>query len=90
MEEMDETQPFHALAKKIIRNLYNGSYSHRAEMVGQLADTLHPDAVIQFCHRRNSHDGQIRTRLEAFLEMLESGEEQAETDSTAKREQKVC
>ena len=25
MEEMDETQPFHALAKKIIRNLYNGS-----------------------------------------------------------------
>lgn len=40
--------------------------------------------------RRNSHDGQIRTRLEAFLEMLESGEEQAETDSTAKREQKVC
>ena len=27
--------------------------------------------------RRNSHDGQIRTRLEAFLEMLEA-------------EQKVC
>ena len=46
MEEMDETQPFHALAKKIIRNLYNGSYSHKAEMVGQLADILHPDAVI--------------------------------------------
>ena len=34
MEEMDETKPFHALAKKIIRNLYNGSYSHKAEMVG--------------------------------------------------------
>ena len=31
MEEMDETQPFHALAKKIIRNLYNGSYSHKAK-----------------------------------------------------------
>ena len=109
MEEMDETQPFHALAKKIIRNLYNGSYSHKAEMVGQLADILHPDAVIQFCHwgckqssggsvllkeklqemdipmlildgdgidKRNSHDGQIKTRLEAFLELLETEEKE--------------
>ena len=111
MEELDETKPFHALSKKIIRNLYNGSYSHKAEMVEHLADTLHPDAVIQFCHwgckqssggslllkeklqereipmlildgdgidKRNSHDGQIKTRLEAFLEMLETGDE-AET-----------
>ena len=84
-------------------------------MVGKLADTLHPDAVIQFCHwgckqssggslllkeklnemdipmlildgdgidRRNSHDGQIKTRLEAFLEMLENGSP-AETDGDA-------
>ena len=112
---MDETKPFHALAKKIIRNLYNGSYSHKADMVGKLADTLHPDAVIQFCHwgckqssggslllkeklnemnipmlildgdgidRRNSHDGQIKTRLEAFLEMLEN-ESGTETDEDA-------
>ena len=111
LEEMDETKPFHALAKKIIRNLYNGSYSHKADMVAHLADTLHPDAVIQFCHwgckqssggsillkeklqemdipmlildgdgidRRNSHDGQIKTRLEAFLEMLEAGDETEE------------
>ena len=28
--------------------------------------------------RRNSHDGQIKTRLEAFLEMLETGEEAEE------------
>ena len=47
---MTRTGHFHALAGKIIRNLYNGSYSHKAEMVGRLADTLHPDAVIQFCH----------------------------------------
>ena len=109
MEELDENRPFHALAGKIIRNLYNGSYSHKAEMVGRLADTLHPDAVIQFCHwgckqssggsillkekmqeldipmlildgdgidKRNSHDGQIKTRLEAFLEMLDSEEKE--------------
>ncbi|HIS32692.1 MAG TPA: 2-hydroxyacyl-CoA dehydratase [Candidatus Limivivens intestinipullorum] len=105
MEKLDPEHPFHALAKKIIRNLYNGSYSHKADMVANLADMLKPGAVIQFCHwgckqssggslllkermqemgipmlildgdgidRRNSHDGQIKTRLEAFLEMLDS------------------
>ena len=28
--------------------------------------------------KRNSHDGQIKTRLEAFLEMLEAGDETEE------------
>ena len=111
MEELDASRPFHALAKKIIRNLYNGSYSHKAQMVAGLARELQPDAVIQFCHwgckqssggslllkermqemdipmlildgdgidKRNSHDGQIKTRLEAFLEMLETEEEKQE------------
>ena len=120
MEELDENRPFHALAGKIIRNLYNGSYSHKAEMVGRLADTLHPDAVIQFCHwgckqssggsillkekmqemeipmlildgdgidRRNSHDGQIKTRLEAFLEILYGGEAE---ESEEKEQKKIC
>ena len=99
--------PFEALARKIIQNLYNGSYSHKAEMIGRLAQRLNPDAVIHFCHwgckqasggsillkekmqelnipmlildgdgidKRNSHDGQIKTRLEAFLEMIETGD----------------
>ena len=120
MEELDENRPFHALAGKIIRNLYNGSYSHKAEMVGRLADALHPDAVIQFCHwgckqssggsillkekmqemeipmlildgdgidRRNSHDGQIKTRLEAFLEILYGGEAE---ESEEKEQKKIC
>ena len=120
MEELDENRPFHALAGKIIRNLYNGSYSHKAEMVGRLADTLHPDAVIQFCHwgckqssggsillkekmqemeipmlildgdgidRRNSHDGQIKTRLEAFREILYGGEAE---ESEEKEQKKIC
>lgn len=109
VEELDPEKPFHSLAKKIIRNMYNGSYVHKAQMVGQLADTLKPDAVIQFCHwgckqssggsvllkeemqkkgipmlildgdgidKRNSHDGQIKTRLEAFLEMLDTEKEE--------------
>lgn len=107
---LDENAPFRVLAQKTIANLFNGSYSHKAKVIGDLAEELQPDAVIHFCHwgckqaaggsillkekmqelgipmlildgdgidRRNSHDGQIRTRLEAFLEMLEA-------------EQKVC
>lgn len=103
-EELDASRPFHSLARKLIHNLYNGSYSHKAEIISRLTDELHPDAVIQFCHwgckqssggsillkerlqekdlpmlildgdgidKRNSHDGQMKTRLEAFLEMLD-------------------
>ena len=126
MEELDETRPFHALSKKIIRNMYNGSYSHKADMVERLARTLQPDAVIQFCHwgckqssggsvllkermqelgvpmlildgdgidKRNSHDGQIKTRLEAFLEMLDSSEESEASGGSEfeeKEQKKVC
>ena len=113
MEEMDAEHPFEALAKKIIRNLYNGSYAHKAEAIASLCDRLHPDAVIYFCHwgckqasggsillkekmqekqiptlildgdgidKRNSHDGQIKTRLEAFLEMLDEKKNAAESE----------
>lgn len=107
MEELDAEHPFEALAEKIIRNIYNGSYSYKAEQIQKLVRRLHPDAVIHFCHwgckqasggsilmkekmqemnipmlildgdgidKRNSHDGQIKTRLEAFLEMIGTGE----------------
>lgn len=50
MEELDAEHPFEALARKIIKNLYNGSYAYKAKMIGQLADHLKPDAVIHFCH----------------------------------------
>ncbi len=36
--------------------------------------------------RRNSHDGQIRTRLEAFLEMLD----EKETAEESEREEQIC
>lgn len=104
VEELDADHPFEALAKKLIRNVFNGSYRFKAERLGRMTDVLKPDAVIHFCHwgckqadggsillkeamkergipmlildgdgidKRNSHDGQIKTRLEAFLEMLE-------------------
>lgn len=126
MEELDADHPFEALARKIIQNLYNGSYSHKAEMIGRLAQRLNPDAVIHFCHwgckqasggsillkekmqelnipmlildgdgidKRNSHDGQIKTRLEAFLEMLDSSEESEASGGSEfeeKEQKKVC
>ncbi len=105
LEEMDAARPFEALALKIIRNVFNGSYRHKTEVIGRLARLVQPEAVIHFCHwgckqaaggsillkekmqemgipmlildgdgidKRNSHDGQIKTRLEAFLELLEA------------------
>ncbi len=104
-DELDETDPFRALALKIIRNIYNGSYAIKADALGLVAQEMDADAVIHFCHwgckqasggsillkekmkelgipmlildgdgidKRNSHDGQIKTRLEAFLEILET------------------
>ena len=104
-DKLDENEdPFKTLARKLISNIFNGSYSHKSQRIDNLADELKPDAVIHFCHwgckqvsggsnilkndmkekeipmlildgdgidKRNSHDGQIKTRLEAFLEMIE-------------------
>ena len=103
LEPLDASQPLNALAKKMICNLYNGSYQKKADLAASIAEKLGADGVINFCHwgckqssggsmllretmqkhnlpllildgdgmdRRNSHDGQIRTRLEAFLELL--------------------
>ncbi len=103
MEEMNPNQPFESLAKKLLHNVFNGSYKHKANYIKEMADIFKPDAAIHFCHwgckqadggsamlkqalkqenipmlildgdgidKRNSHDGQIKTRLEAFLEMI--------------------
>lgn len=103
IDTLDVCRPLHALAKKMICNLYNGSYEKKAGFVADMAQQLQADGVINFCHwgckqssggvmlmkdalrdkdmpflildgdgmdRRNSHDGQIKTRLEAFLELL--------------------
>ena len=108
---LDTEEPFRALAQKLIQNIFNGSYEHKADILCGLADELKPDAVIHFCHwgckqasggsillkermqeknipmlildgdgidKRNSHDGQIKTRLEAFLEMIQTESEKTE------------
>lgn len=49
-DTLDPEDPFRSLARKLIKNVYNGSYSHKAQAIGSLTDKLHPDAVIHFCH----------------------------------------
>ena len=113
-DELDENDPFRALALKTIRNLYNGSYAVKADAIGLLAQEMDADAVIHFCHwgckqasggsillkekmkelgipmlildgdgidKRNSHDGQIKTRLEAFLEILDGESEHRQEET---------
>lgn len=102
-EEMDAEHPLHALAKKMLMNIYNGDFTRKTEACVKYAKDFQVDAVVEFCHwgckqssggaqlmkeamrdagipmlildgdaldRRNSHDGQIKTRFEAFLELL--------------------
>ncbi len=104
--DLDTERPFYALAKKLIENVFNGSYGNKAKQICDFAGEVKPDAAIHFCHwgckqaaggsvmlkeamrregipllildgdgidKRNSHDGQIKTRLEAFLEMIGEG-----------------
>ena len=103
-EKMNTNKPLHALARKMLLNMFNGPFERKIHAVEALADELKPDGIIHFCHwgckqssggvmemkrvfddknipflildgdgidRRNSHDGQISTRTEAFFEMLE-------------------
>jgi len=102
-EEMDAEHPLHALAGKMLRNIYNGDFSRKTDACVKYVKEYGADAVVEFCHwgckqssggsqlmkeamreagvpmlildgdaldRRNSHDGQIKTRFEAFLEMI--------------------
>lgn len=126
MEMMDADHPLEALAKKMLMNIYNGSYARKQKMVRHLVEEFQSDAVINFCHwgckqssggvmllkeemrqagvpmlildgdamdRRNSHDGQIKTRLQAFLELLDNTEttpEDLTEDNTEKGGWDAC
>lgn len=110
MEEMDADHPLEALARKMIRNIYNGDFTRKEEAIASYIKQFGCDAAVEFCHwgcrqsagganllkerlreervpmlildgdavdRRNCPDGQIRTRFEAFLELLKQGGENA-------------
>ena len=78
---MDARRPVEAIARKMIRNVYNGDFSRKTDMISDLIEEFHPDGVIHYCHwgcKQSSggvmllRDGQLKTRLEAFLEMVKN------------------
>ena len=106
MEPLDERRPLHALARKMILNVYNGAFRRKEDACAANIRKYRCDAAVEFCHwgcrqsaggavllkerlrregtpmlildgdaldRRNNHDGQVGTRFEAFLEMLDKG-----------------
>lgn len=114
LHKLDVDNPYGSIAKKIILNSFNGTYSRRANNILELSKELNADGVINFCHfgckqssggslilkdlleknnipmlsidgdavdRRNSQEGQNKTRLEAFFEMIERNEEETKNDS---------
>jgi benzoyl-CoA reductase/2-hydroxyglutaryl-CoA dehydratase subunit BcrC/BadD/HgdB len=103
--EMDATQPYESMAKKLLLNLVNGSEKNRAKGLLRMARYLRANGVVYFCHwgckqtlggarliseylekegipvlvldgdscdPKNVNEGQMNTRLQAFLEMLEA------------------
>jgi benzoyl-CoA reductase/2-hydroxyglutaryl-CoA dehydratase subunit BcrC/BadD/HgdB len=106
-EELDSSNPYRALAKKLINHFINGSYTRRIARIKELAKELQVDGVINMCQwgckqsaggaillkkefekmdlpflsldgdtadKKNNGEGQLRTRLEAFLEILRDKE----------------
>lgn len=105
LEELDESQPFESMAKRLLHNMLNGPEENRAGKLLEMARELKVDGVVYFCHwgckqtlggarliseileregypvlvldgdgcdRNNINDGQMSTRLQAFLEMIEA------------------
>jgi len=102
---LDEDDIFGSMARRLIRNHFNGSASRRIQSVTEMSERLGADGAILFCQwgckhsngsafmlrdalkasgvktlvidgdavdRRGTNEGQIATRLQAFLEILEN------------------
>lgn len=105
--EPEPDRPYESMARRLLCNTFNGSMTRRADKIAEMAQKLHANGVVFFCHwgckntiggaglvrsrleqvgipmllldgdgcdRRNLNDGQMQTRLEAFLELLEGKE----------------
>jgi len=99
-----ETDPYRAMARRVLGNTFNGEFSHRGRKIIAAAHKLNADGIVMFshwgcrntnggikilsdmaeeagipllvldgdgCDMKNTNDGQMSTRLEAFLELLE-------------------
>ena len=107
-QRMQASDPYEALAEKMVNCIYNGSVKQRIRRAQELADLTEADGGILFahwgckgtigassliknslenaglptmvldgdgCNPANSSDGQVSTRLQAYLEMLSEGKE---------------
>ena len=105
---MHASDPYEALAEKMVNCIYNGSVDQRIQVAEKLAKETNADGGILFahwgckgtigasslikssleeaglptmildgdgCNPANTSDGQVSTRLQAFMEMLEKGKE---------------
>ena len=105
---MDASDPYEAMAVKMVNCIYNGAVDKRIEMAERLAKITNADGGILFahwgckgtigasglikssleaaglptmildgdgCNPANTSDGQVSTRLQAFVEMLEENRE---------------
>lgn len=108
-QRMQASDPYEALAEKMVNCIYNGSVKQRIRRAQELADLTEADGGILFahwgckgtigassliknslenaglptmvldgdgCNPANSSDGQVSTRLQAYLEMLSEGKEE--------------
>lgn len=50
IEPLDVDHPLEALARKMICNLYNGSFARKVDAVERLVDEYECDGVVDFCH----------------------------------------
>ena len=108
-QRMQASDPYEALAEKMVNCIYNGSVKQRIRRAQELASLTEADGGILFahwgckgtigassliknslenaglptmvldgdgCNPANSSDGQVSTRLQAYLEMLSEGKEE--------------
>lgn len=107
--EMQASDPYEAMAEKMVNCIYNGNLDQRIQMAKKLAEETDADGSILFahwgckgtigasslikssleteglptmildgdgCNPANTSDGQVSTRLQAFMEMLAEGREE--------------
>ena len=108
-QEMHASDPYEAMAEKMVNCIYNGNVDQRIQVAEELAKETNADGGILFahwgckgtigasslikkslesaglptmildgdgCNPANTSDGQVSTRLQAFVEMLKEGKEE--------------
>lgn len=50
LTDMDENHPYESMAKRVLECSFNGEAERRVKLVGDMAEKLHADGVVWFCH----------------------------------------